>query len=579
MKAVWRRLRLDPAREEMDSHWENQETAPMKAAAATKMCLDVFKHRLEHISYVNDLLHEFGVQVPTTVHTHNPPHPLAVIVALSLRACIPIMLKIYPMVDLRNRTRMTLVFFWDLGWHRLTFPDNRRVDYLREPATYIAGEEFAKDVMKVSMTLLKVLKAMHSRPKEKPRYGPMRELQRLSPNINISTWLSLINSNVRRRPKLDADTEVFYYSNDGIIVVDNLLENNKNDYRAILNWISYVVHMYFSPASSYTLQNMEHPLRTFRVCIDYMDALAPYAVQARYAEALGISRDHALIMRHIVAQMKKSIEGFFRWLSPDSRATAIEKFRNVSVLFGAPSQVSSPRQLEKYYSFLPKFKDPFIKYLIIAHRAHATAMLNNYNTGAIRDSIATSNQQAVFVSSVSAFYTLHTAYISTAFMASPLIEPTSLAATYGALGAVVGHELSHAFAETPVWSLATGENKIWMTPEEERMYRERLSCIKRLFDNKSSEPEEYQSDVAGSQITLAAAKEDPCRPLDGPSPMPGISNKQLFFIAHCNMFCAQVYSKVASLNRMRCRNAAFNSKEFYEAFGCRRGDQEMCELY
>ena len=55
--------------------------------------------------------------------------------------------------------------------------------------------------------------------------------------------------------------------------------------------------------------------------------------------------------------------------------------------------------------------------------------------------------------------------------------------TSGAMGAVIGHEMTHGFDDQGRKFDAQGNLRDWWTPEDEKNFNERAACVEKQFDS------------------------------------------------------------------------------------------------
>ncbi len=168
------------------------------------------------------------------------------------------------------------------------------------------------------------------------------------------------------------------------------------------------------------------------------------------------------------------------------------------------------------------------------------------------------------------------------------------AVNYGAIGAVIGHEIIHGFDDQGRKFDAQGNLRDWWTPDDAKNYDERDQCIQAEYtqdvpeagpgvkqDGKLSAGEDT-ADNGGIHIALAALDstlksqgKTLDSPLDG-----GFTELQTFFLANATVWCGEnrpeaartaVMTQGHSLNRYRVNNVAANLPEFAHAFSCHTG--------
>ncbi len=166
------------------------------------------------------------------------------------------------------------------------------------------------------------------------------------------------------------------------------------------------------------------------------------------------------------------------------------------------------------------------------------------------------------------------------------------AINYGAIGGVIGHEITHGFDDSGSRFDAEGNLKMWWTPEDRKKFEERAACVINQFDGYEVQPGlfingkltlgENIGDFAGLTVSYDAFQ----RSLQGgtrPSDIDGFTPEQRFFLGWAQVWAGkytpeaerlQVATNPHSLPRWRVNGPLSNMPEFRKAFGCKSG-QEM----
>jgi endothelin-converting enzyme/putative endopeptidase len=163
---------------------------------------------------------------------------------------------------------------------------------------------------------------------------------------------------------------------------------------------------------------------------------------------------------------------------------------------------------------------------------------------------------------------------------------------YGAIGAVIGHEIIHGYDDQGRKFDAAGNLKDWWTAADATNYDQRDKCITDEYtqdvpeagvkqNGKLSAGEDTADNggihiaLAGLQSTLKSQGKD----LDQPA-QNGATELQNFFLSYANVWCGELRPETArtavmsqghSLGRYRVNNVVGNMPEFAHAFGCRAG--------
>ncbi len=177
------------------------------------------------------------------------------------------------------------------------------------------------------------------------------------------------------------------------------------------------------------------------------------------------------------------------------------------------------------------------------------------------------------------------------------------AANYGAIGAVIGHEIGHQFDDGGSKYDATGALKNWWTPEDKKNFEARTGCVVDQFNaldlgeglhhNGRQVLGEALGDLGGVATAYRAWK----RSLAGkpePAMMDGFTAEQRFFISFARVWGTQYRPEAMRLqlntnnhpiSKYRANATLQNVTEFQNAFHCKAGDpmtrpvQQQCKLW
>jgi predicted metalloendopeptidase len=172
----------------------------------------------------------------------------------------------------------------------------------------------------------------------------------------------------------------------------------------------------------------------------------------------------------------------------------------------------------------------------------------------------------------------------------PFFDPAADdAVNYGAMGAVIGHEMTHGFDDRGRQFDEVGNLRDWWTTEDARRYQARADRVVAQFDGYVSVDTlhvngrltlgENIADLGGLAVAYAALE----KALAGrPRPLiDGYTPEQRFFLAWAQVWRTKVRPEEArrrvtvdshSPPRWRVNGPLSNLPEFGEAFGCKAGD-------
>ena len=169
---------------------------------------------------------------------------------------------------------------------------------------------------------------------------------------------------------------------------------------------------------------------------------------------------------------------------------------------------------------------------------------------------------------------------------------------YGAIGAVIGHEIIHGFDDQGRKFDAQGNLRDWWTASDAQAYDSRDKCIADQYTQEVPEAGpgvkqdgrmtlgEDTADNGGIYLALTALQESLARQgrdMDSKE-ADGLTPRQRFFLAYAFGWCTEyrpelirlvVLSDPHSYPKYRVNNTVANMPEFAKAFGCHKGQPEV----
>ena len=165
------------------------------------------------------------------------------------------------------------------------------------------------------------------------------------------------------------------------------------------------------------------------------------------------------------------------------------------------------------------------------------------------------------------------------------------AVNFGAIGTVIGHELTHGFDDRGRQYDADGNLRDWWAPEDEKAFKERTDCEVHEYDDFAVSGGEHvngkltlgenTADSGGLRIAFAALmdalhKDYPA----AQNPIDDFSPQQRFFLGFGQIWCTnstpqalrlQVQTDPHSPDEFRVNGSVGNFEEFGKAFRCKPG--------
>jgi predicted metalloendopeptidase len=176
------------------------------------------------------------------------------------------------------------------------------------------------------------------------------------------------------------------------------------------------------------------------------------------------------------------------------------------------------------------------------------------------------------------------------------------AVSYGAIGAVIGHEMGHGFDDQGAKFDAAGNLKNWWTDQDKAKFETKAACIVNQFDaidvgdglrhKGKLVTGEALGDLGGLTIAYKAYK----RSLNGKAApvLDGYTGDQRFFLSFARVWATsnrdedkrlRLNTDPHPLGKYRANATLANMPEFAAAFSCKRGDpmvrppEQQCKLW
>jgi putative endopeptidase len=175
------------------------------------------------------------------------------------------------------------------------------------------------------------------------------------------------------------------------------------------------------------------------------------------------------------------------------------------------------------------------------------------------------------------------------------------AINYGAIGGVIGHEITHGFDDQGSRYDAEGNLKMWWTDADRKNFDERTSCVIKQFDSYEVQPGLFINgkltlgENIGDFAGLTVAYDAFMRSLAGkprPADIDGFTPEQRFFLGWAQVWAgkytpeaerSQVKGDPHSLPRWRVNGPLSNMPQFAKAFGCKAGQsmvrENACQIW
>ncbi|KAK9763360.1 hypothetical protein K7432_010027 [Basidiobolus ranarum] len=474
--------------------------------------------------------------------------------------------------------------------------------------------KMASDIIKFEKLLSKHMANKEQMSNPSVTYNPfnIESLSQLSPNINWKLFFETIttapihtNATISESTVLVVKFPKFLHD----LSVDVLAKSSPQAVQGFLIWRIITRNISFLPDHYRKLFSLiqgkvsgsEGTESRTEMCVSLADeAMGP--ILGRYFVLEHFGGNSQQLANRMISDIKRTFKERLpniEWLNSDGKRQASEKIDNLVQKIGyslhSPDTMS-PESLEKHYEHLEVDPHDYfgnaIRFRIWTFEKHFDRIGKPVNREEWKESPIT----------VNAFYNHRRNEIE--FPAGILQKPMYNAnrpdyLNYGAIGTIVGHELTHGFDNKGSLFDKFGKQRQWWDNSTIKAFNKKTECLITQYSklkvrvNGQSLPinpkltlGENIADNAGVIEAYNAWKRSTTDPkkyrLNNPK-LPGLENmtaEQLFFISFGRMWCSNIQD-TASLHKLRIdthspdnhrvNGVLRNNKQFAEAFKCPLG--------
>jgi putative endopeptidase len=267
------------------------------------------------------------------------------------------------------------------------------------------------------------------------------------------------------------------------------------------------------------------------------------------------------------------------WMSAETKKAALEKLQAFNVKIGYPEKWRD-------YSALKIDRGPYAQNMLRASAFEDARDLNKIGKPVDRA------EWGMTPPTVDAYNNsqLNEIVFPAGILQPPFFDPQRDAAfNYGAMGAIIGHEITHGFDDQGAKFDLHGNMKNWWTDKDLKEFQSRGDCIAKQFDGYVVEGDlhmngklvegESIADLGGLTISYVAYQKFLDQHPAGKDAN-GFTPEQRFFLGYADAWKNHMRPELAKLQantnphplpKFRANGPLSNMAEFAKAFGCKRG--------
>jgi putative endopeptidase len=406
------------------------------------------------------------------------------------------------------------------------------------------------------------------------------ELQNLSPNFTWSEYFATIKGPTFT--SLDVSVPDFVKGMNQMLAA-----NNVDDIKTYLRWQTLHSATPMLPADFVT-ENFNFYGKTltgstelrprWKRCVGYTDGDLGEALGKAYVAVAFPPESKAATLKmvnELEAALKTDITEL-SWMTPETKKEALNKLTHITNKIGYPDKWRD-------YSTLTIVRGDALGNSMRANNFEFNRQINKIGKPVDR------SEWGMTPPTVNAYYSgqMNNINFPAGILQPPFYDPkVDDAVNYGAIGAVIGHELTHGFDDEGSQFDADGNLKNWWTAKDREQFDQLEACFVNEYDGFIAVDDvhvrgkltlgENTADNGGLRIAhmalLDVLTNTPQKPIDSFTP------DQRFFVGWAQVWCESERPEFARMmaqvnehspGKYRVNGVVGNMPEFQKAFGCK----------
>ena len=458
--------------------------------------------------------------------------------------------------------------------------------FLKAGSSEAHAHEKTKTVMRIETQLAK---AAYDNIKLRDPYAnynkmSIEELQKLVPNINWTLFFETLGVDTNQQISI---SQKEHLAEVGKIIESESIENQKaffewNVINSAASYLSDDIYMVNFDFFGRVLSGKQEPQARWKRAVSTVDGALGEAVGQMYVKKYFPAEAKARMLE-LVSNLQSSLKdriSALEWMGSDTKEKAIDKLNSFHVKIGYPDKW-------KDYTTLQIEKDSYWANIKRANEFSTAENFSKLGTTVDKDEWFMTPQ------TVNAYYnpTSNEICFPAGILQYPFFDMNADDAfNYGAIGVVIGHEMTHGFDDQGRQFDKEGNLKDWWTAEDAEQFDERAAKLADFYDKIEVAPGVFANgkftlgeniaDQGGLQVSYdafkKATKDNPLAEKDG------FTADQRFFLAYSNVWAGNVRDEEVlkrtktdphSLGKWRVNGALPHVEAWYQAFNIQPEDE------
>lgn len=340
---------------------------------------------------------------------------------------------------------------------------------------------------------------------------------------------------------------------------------------------------------------------TWRYCVSDTNNIIGFALGAMFVREV-FDGDSKPLAQNMIKEVKDAFKNnlpMLKWMDKETRELAKEKADAITDMIGFPDFITDPKKLDEKYKGLEFEENEYFENNI---RVSQFGLKKNWQR---LYRLSNKTEWDMVPTLVNAYYTptKNQIVFPAGILQAPFYDPNyPKSLNFGAMGVVMGHELTHAFDDQGREYDKSGNLKQWWKNATIQSFQARAQCFIDQYSNYTANNEnlngkqtlgENIADNGGLKAAFHAFEEWlEQHPNEPPLPGVNLTHKQLFYVGFAQVWCStetpeaihlQILSDPHSPARFRVLGPVSNSEEFAREFKCRKNSgmnsRKKCEVW
>ncbi|XP_069117689.1 endothelin-converting enzyme homolog isoform X2 [Argopecten irradians] len=494
------------------------------------------------------------------------------------------------------------------------------LEYMTQVGMLLGGEENSTrsqmiDVIMFETNLANITIPSEDHRDEEKMYNKLT-IQQLQQNVTLFNWLHIINSCLSPADlQVTASEEIVSYAGNYLHDMANLVNETMSTEKGKRTLYNYLMWHIIKSTTSYLSKPFRNAQKVlsealsgttggeelWRDCISDTDGTLGFALGAMFIrEAFkGDSKDKA---EHMIDEVKAAFKNNLpnlSWMDKETRAAAEDKANAVINMIGFPDYILNVSKLNEEYKRLEIKVDEYF-----GNNIRSTKYQLRKNFAELRKA-PKKNRWSMTPPTVNAYYTptKNEIVLPAGVLQAPFYDasfPMSL--NFGAIGVVMGHELTHGFDDQGREYDKNGNLRPWWNNQSVIKFKERAECIQNQYSQYKLNGENVNGKLTlGENIADNGGLKSAYHAYtdwvshnqqERPLPALNLTHKQLFFLGFSQVWCSNSLKQADHLQlvgdphspaKYRVIGTLSNSKEFAKEFKCpvgsRMNPKKKCEVW